>query len=585
MVLDFLTPISPLNYVRQSLPFSYLTVSASGSDGSTPEVQVYSDIDNSWTGQFGVDVATEWGYATTARETHVLTLTPGVQSEFSEVNDMAQWGTTAYCTLPVASNVTARVNILGAMHADFAVNGSLAGDWTWTPGSVAGFSHDLGHIKQVTNITFAVGLWRQPAVNYLGHDRSAYFTSQCQDINCACVHALADFEAADAEARTLDVDIANKASQVAGGNYSDIVTLSVRQEFGALDLTIPADTLDTNDVLAFVKEISSNGNVNTVDVIYPLSPIFYVLAPEYIRLTLEPMMRYLSSGRWPHNYTLHDLGSHYPNATGHDDGTAESMPVEECGNLLILVCMYEKATGNTEWRHTYSIILQECADYLVANGLYPFTQLSTDDGAGSVANQTGLVIKAAIALNAYGNMTGQTNYSDTGRHFAKVLYNQRVGIDTNETHFLLIENDDTSWGLQFNLYMDVLLDLDTFPTSALEMQTAFYPGVRGEAGVALDNRVNWGKTDWMMFAAATAMAEGVGNEGVRDMLVDDVHAYVANGLNDVPLGDRYIVEGSGAEVAGTWTAYRARPVVGGHFALMALEGPSCVRVGESARGE
>src|SRR4051812_17453658 len=48
--LDFLSPITPDDYVRQSLPFSYFTVTASGSGKS---VQIYSDIDNTWTGQSG----------------------------------------------------------------------------------------------------------------------------------------------------------------------------------------------------------------------------------------------------------------------------------------------------------------------------------------------------------------------------------------------------------------------------------------------------------------------------------------------------------------------------------------------------
>ncbi|KAI6835857.1 DUF1793-domain-containing protein [Hortaea werneckii] len=579
ITLDFMTPVSPINYVRQSLPISYLTISVSRNADTTPSVQVYTDIDNSWISPPNTDTPTNWSYALSAADTHILTLTAQDQSEYSEVKDVAQWGTLAYCTRLYGSNVSAKAGSMPDMHKEFGTTGSLNGDSEWGPESVIALSHDLGRLDDRKNVTFAIGQWRQPVVNYLGNDRASYFASQCRSVECACVHALTDFEAADAEARALDAQIADKAVRVAGKNYSDIVTLSVRQAFAALEVTIPVDTLDTDDVLAFVKEISSNGNVNTVDVIYPISPIFYVLAPEYIRITLEPMLRYLGARRWPLNYTLHDLGSHYPNATGHDDGIAEPMPVEECGNLLILIYMYEKATGKTDLRFTYSILLQQYAEYLVENGLYPSSQLSTDDGAGEEANQTSLAIKAAIALNAYGVMTGQQKFSDTGRHFAQVLYDERVGADANQTHFLLVHNDDDSWALQFNLYMDVLLDLQTFSTSALRMQTDFYATKHDEAGVALDNRVNWSKTDWMLFAAATAMAPEVENEGIRDMFVDDIHSYITNGKNDVPFGDRYVVRDDDVVEAGTWSAYRARPVVGGHFALMALDGPASIRVG------
>ena len=33
---------------------------------------------------------------------------------------------------------------------------------------------------------------------------------------------------------------------------------------------------------------------------------------------------------------MHDLGAHFPNLTGHADGRDEYMPVEECGDMLIL---------------------------------------------------------------------------------------------------------------------------------------------------------------------------------------------------------------------------------------------------------
>ena len=580
-VLDFLSPISPLDYVRQSLPFSYLTISASCTNGESPSIQIYSDIDDSWAGQFGEDIQVTWNYATTEAYTQVFTITPDNTATFSEVNDMAQWGTAVYCTRSSSpsTKVTAGVGMGGTMHAGFAANGSVPETWSWKPGSVLAYSQDLGSISGTTNVTFAIGYWREAAIDYMGDSRTAYFTSNCQDINCACVHALTDFEAADAEARKLDATIANRASSIGGGNYSDILALSARQAFSSMDLTMPQNRLDTSDVMAFVKEISSDGNVNTVDVIYPMSPILYVMAPDYIRLLLEPVMQYSATGDWPHNWTVHDIGANYPNATGHNNGTAEQMPVEECGNLLTLAYMYSKATADNSWYKKYQSLFQQYADYLVLNGLYPTSQLSTDDGAGSVANQTGLAIKAAIALNAYGVMTGQSNYSDRGRQMSHVIYNQSVGVDSKKTHFTLVENEDDSWGLEFNLYMDVLLDLKTFPTEAYAMQSNYYPSVRMPAGVALDSNENWGKTDWMIFAASTAMAPGVANEGVRDMFIDDMHAFMCNGFSAVPFSDKFFVENNGSDAQGTWDGYRARPVVGGHFGLLALDGPGLIMVG------
>jgi hypothetical protein len=62
----------------------------------------------------------------------------------------------------------------------------------------------------------------------------------------------------------------------------------------------------------FLKEISSNGNLNTVDVMFQSWPIFVSLNPDYIRMFLQPMMSYLElpkSKGWPKPWTIHDMGT------------------------------------------------------------------------------------------------------------------------------------------------------------------------------------------------------------------------------------------------------------------------------------
>lgn len=59
--------------------------------------------------------------------------------------------------------------------------------------------------------------------------------------------------------------------------------------------------------MAFMKEISTDGNVNTLADLLPRAlPAFYVLAPEYIRLFLEPIL--IFSKQWPAEFAVHDLG-------------------------------------------------------------------------------------------------------------------------------------------------------------------------------------------------------------------------------------------------------------------------------------
>ena len=88
--------------------------------------------------------------------------------------------------------------------------------------------------------------------------------------------------------------------------------------------------------LLFLKEISSNGNSQTVDVIFPAFPFFLYTNPRWLAYLLEPLIEHMLSGQYPNQYTMHDLGTHFPNLTGHADGRDEYMPVEECGDMLIM---------------------------------------------------------------------------------------------------------------------------------------------------------------------------------------------------------------------------------------------------------
>jgi hypothetical protein len=258
------------------------------------------------------------------------------------------------------------------------------------------------------------------------------------------------------------------------------------------------------------------------------------------------------------------IGFSYPYAVGHDDGVAENMPIEESGNLLILAYIYVKATGNFDWAKKYMSVFQTSADYLAQNGLYPAEQLSTDDGAGPAPNQTNLAIKAAVGLTSFGALSGQKNYTDKGLEFAVNIYDDGLGLDIKRTHFTLEYGADSQWTTAFNLYPDALLKLNTFNTTAFSMMSSFYPTVRSPGGVPLDSRLDWTKTDWNLWAAATSSKE------TSDMFINDLHAYLANGLNTAPFSDRYHVNTNSGAVIGQSFDYRARPVVGGEWSILAL---------------
>jgi hypothetical protein len=179
---------------------------------------------------------------------------------------------------------------------------------------------------------------------------------------------------------TFDNKITTDSVAAAGSNYNTITSLAARQAFGATQLC----GTPTKPYL-FLKEISSDGNVQTVDVIFPFHPVLVYTNPTLLKLLLDPLFENQEAGQYPHQYSMHDLGSHYPNATGHPLGNDEQMPLEECGNMLIMTLAYAQRAKDTAYLSQHYNLLKQWTTYLVNEALVPANQISTDDFAGSLA--------------------------------------------------------------------------------------------------------------------------------------------------------------------------------------------------------
>ncbi|KAJ6093532.1 hypothetical protein N7486_008821 [Penicillium sp. IBT 16267x] len=559
--LDFFSPVSPKNYLRQSLPFSYLTVTLAAGDSSS--VQIYSDISGSWTGQ---STDSSWRYSTNG-STGVFQIEAVGQATYSENSDgQALWGSAVYATRPSSSStLSTQAGPRVTVRKQFISNGTLTGTYAdWTSGAVVGFAHDLGTTADESAVTFAIGHVREASINFLGAAQTGYYRVAYPDTVDAVSYFLDDYDAANTESTQFDDLISSTGSSSFGSNYSDVLALSVRQVYGGIEVTIPNESLDTSETRAFIKEISSDGNINTVDVIYATFPIFYILSPDYIKLLLTPVFEYMATDAYSESYAVHDIGASYPNATGHLS-SGESMPIEESGNVIFLTYAYQKAGGDTDLYDTYSSQIKTYATYLYNNGLYPAAQLSLNDALGDLANQTNLAVKAAVALTTYGKLASDTTYVTTGRDWADKIWTDHLGSDAAGTRFL-IQYDITPWFLVFNYYPDKLFGLDVFPDDTYNATAEFYPTVREDAGVPLDGTIGWGQTNWQSFVAATVSGDA------RSSFINDIWAYISNGLNTAPFCDRYWVTASGSYSAGESYSFRARPTLGSHFALAALSG-------------
>ncbi|KAJ5375831.1 hypothetical protein N7517_007837 [Penicillium concentricum] len=491
-----LSPVSPSNYVRQPLPFSQ-------------DIQIYLDIDARWTGQesrLQGDFEEKDGLA-------IYSLTVKDAPLYAKASNMALTGSTILASQ--FSSFTQLSALSGSpkeVRGQFVEDGELSGAGsTWGEGSVVVLAHNLGKVTGGLSVNFVVGYEREAAINYLGETYTGFYRAEYPTKSSALSFFLGNYNSALLESLKLD------------------------QELVAISVTTAGP---------------KNGNINTIDVTMPVFPIYYVMDPDYIRLTLL-----LVAGIC---YT-HDLGTHYPNAIGHDDQEAEPMPIEECGNLLVLAAAYVRATGDTDWTSQHMEVFQKYTDYLVDKSVDIANQLSSNDVAGPLANETNLAIKAAVGLKAFGETSGDGFYSRIGEQHANIFFQQGLGTGRDQTHFVLdYPNWPDTWKTPYNLFPEVLLGLETFYDAAYRMGDSF------------SHLFDWAKSDWNTFLAGTFEA------GTRDEFVDDLWSFMTNGKHNWPFSDRYVATSAHGNEPGVPILCRTLPTVGGHFALLALKGPRSI---------
>ncbi len=100
------------------------------------------------------------------------------------------------------------------------------------------------------------------------------------------------------------------------------------------------------------------------------------------------------------------------------------------------------------------------------------------------------------------------------------------------------------------------------PEHIYKIQSSWYHNVMQRYGLPLDSRHLYTKTDWEFFAAAVA------SKSVRKEILHSVATWVNDTSTDRPLADLHDTEGTGGFDG---PPFKARPVVGGHFAFVALE--------------
>ncbi|CZR65302.1 probable glutaminase GtaA [Phialocephala subalpina] len=514
MNITFMSPLTPNDQKRQSLLFSYLEVVVQSLDGPSHEVQLYTDISAEWVAGDRSSIA-QWEYGVTGDQIAYHKVYRQTQLLFSETNDQADWGHWYWATKNV-NNLTFQSGQNKLVRNAFKRNGKLddTNDVNYrainNDHPVFGFSVDLGSVTESINTLYTLGLMQEDAIQFDGETGIVPLTSLWTSYFLNEIDALSffynDYATAGSTASTLDAKISSDSLSIGGQDYLTITSLSARQAFGAGQLVG-----NLTKQYFFLKEISSDGNIQTVDAIFPFHPILNYLQPSLLKLVLDPLFENQESGRYPNTFSMHDLGSHYPNATGYAAGNDEQQPLEECGNMLIMTLAYAQRISDTAYLNQHYAILKRWTQYLITEALIPANQISTDDFAGSLVNQTNLALKGIIGIGAMAviaNMTGNTadgvKYTNIANDYINEWQVLGIATDALPAHTTLGYGLNDTHGLLYNLYGDTELNLGLLPQSVYDMQSSFYPTVANKYGVPLDNRHSYTKSDWSLFAAAVA---------------------------------------------------------------------------------
>jgi hypothetical protein len=567
LTLSFLSPLLVKELDILSRPITYISWNVVSADGQNHDVQLYFDC--------GSELAVN------TTEQSVTWDEPAIQglktaklgnSEQKILNKPGDniridWGY-AYLSVPEDQKAFISINPRKVLFSNFTKLGTLPKSEVCSePRKVKDGSISMATVWNPGKIgTSGVNFWAMVAyddissIKYFENDLQAWWRRNGLTFDKLLQTSGKDYTRLVSVCKSFDEELMADLEKTGGKKYAQMCALVYRQCIAAQKLVA-----DKNGApMLFPKENFSNGCIATVDVIYPFSPFVLLFSPVLTKAMLQPVLDYSSSPRWKFPFAPHDLGT-YPFATGQVYGGGEKdetnqMPVEETGNMIIMLAALAKAEGNAEFARKYWPVVQKWADYLLSKGFDPENQLCTDDFAGHLAHNVNLSAKAIVAIASYSllcDMTGDKFKAVEYRKKAEAMAKDWIKLATAGNHTLLAYDQPDTWSQKYNLVWDKLLDLNLFPKDVFDKEIAYYKTVMAPYGLPLDSRERYTKNDWITWTATLA-------DNLKDFktIFDPVYSFAENTPNRVPVSDWYIVDN--AQMVG----FQARSVVGGFYIRM-----------------
>ncbi|MDO4357015.1 MAG: DUF4965 domain-containing protein [Clostridia bacterium] len=438
---------------------------------------------------------------------------------------------------------------------------------------------------KVTEKQLLLGYDDVASINYFGMPAKAWYARN----GATLVDAMAKIDADETlHDRCAEFDrVINRVSTDRGGaDYVFITAAAYRHAIAAHKLI--AD--ENGEMVLLSKENDSNGCIGTVDVSYPSIPLFLLLKPELVRAMCRPVLKFANLPVWKYDFAPHDVGR-YPHAIGQVYGARaervggvengdvhppyylypasaeiykfeEQMPVEECGNMLIMIAAAAFADGNYQFAAQHMNLLEKWVKYLIEFGEDPGEQLCTDDFAGHLARNVNLSAKAIVGVKCFARLL-----TGLGEHEQAVAYDQKAEdmaqswlkrASTPEGHTALTF-DGQGWSMKYNLAWDKVMHLNLLPGDFYRQEIASYLPRINEYGLPLDSRRTYTKSDWLLWIAAMAEKKDFG------AFIAPVVHMLKTTESRVPFSDWYDT------VSGRYESFIARSVQGGLFMPLLIQ--------------
>ncbi len=564
LTLTFMTPALPEDLEVLARPVTYVTWAVRAIDGQAHVVQTYFEASP----EIVVNdrrQEVKRNYSLEVSKLRILAVSSVEQPTLQKKGDdlRIDWGT----FLVAAPNSLRPIPHYGwtTIARQFFVKGRKTGVSDFLGASEVEnasltFQFEQGHIQDKS-----ISRWLMLAyddefsIQYFKKNLRPYWRRNGDDAAALLKKAAADYESLKRRCAAFDTEMMADLTKTGGPKYAQLCALAYRQCLAGNKIVADRN----GQPLMFPKENSSSGMMSTVGVSYPMSPQFLLLSPTLLKAALVPILAYSSSGRWPWPYAPHELGR-YPIANGptYDGGEdrGHPMPVEDTGNILIMLTALAHIEGNADFCQPWWPLLEKWAGYLKTNGFDPEKQLSGDDFAGAIAHHTDLSVKSICALGGFARLCelrGDKAKAAEWLQLAKDFAARWVKQADDGDHFRLAFDQPGTWSQKYNLVWDRILGLNLFPDSVREQEMKFYRTKLNEFGLPLDSRDTYTKLDWTLWSATLTQ-----NRDDFDALVNPVWRLVNEMDQRVPLSDWVLTQRAALR------DFQARPVVGAFFLQM-----------------